>query len=90
MLLSIAFWLLVSLIGLWILLGPVTKVVRALWEIIVQTCNKKTVDLRTQFGEWAGKYDKLFFTYILGKNFIFLKFEERFLYINHKSQYIFV
>lgn len=55
MLLSIALWFLISLIGLWILLGPAAKVLCALWEIIVQTCDKKAVDLQTKFGEWAGK-----------------------------------
>lgn len=63
MLLSIAFWLLVSLIGFWILLGPATKVLHTLWEIIIQIYDKKSVDLRTKFGEWAGKYDNLFLRY---------------------------
>lgn len=53
MFLSIAFWLLVSLIAFWILFGPVMKVLRVLWEIIVQIYDKKPVDLRTKFGEWA-------------------------------------
>ncbi|CAL1676267.1 unnamed protein product [Lasius platythorax] len=53
MLLFIAFWLLVSLIAFWILLEPVTKVLHTLWEIIIQIYDKKPVDLRTKFGEWA-------------------------------------
>jgi len=69
MLLSIAFWLLVSLIGFWILLGPTTKVLRALWEIIIQIYDRKTVDLRTKFGEWAGKYDTLFLRYLAKNKF---------------------
>ncbi|XP_070161182.1 inactive hydroxysteroid dehydrogenase-like protein 1 [Polyergus mexicanus] len=53
MLMLIAFWLLLSLIAFWILLGPATKVLRTLWEIIIQIYDKKPVDLRTKFGEWA-------------------------------------
>ncbi|KAL6444120.1 hypothetical protein ACFW04_001809 [Cataglyphis niger] len=49
MLLLIAFWLLVSLI----LLGSITKFLHTLWEIIIQIYDKKTVDLRIKFGEWA-------------------------------------
>ncbi|XP_050445244.1 inactive hydroxysteroid dehydrogenase-like protein 1 isoform X3 [Cataglyphis hispanica] len=50
--LLITFWLLVSLIAFWIL-GLATKVLHILWELIIQMCDKKTVDLRTTFGEWA-------------------------------------
>ncbi|KAL6267569.1 hypothetical protein P5V15_000643 [Pogonomyrmex californicus] len=53
MLLTIAFWLLVCLIVFLILLGPVARFLRVTWEIIVQIYNKKTIDLRTKFGEWA-------------------------------------
>lgn len=67
MLLLIAFWLLVSLI----LLGPITKFLRTLWEIIIQIYDKKPVDLRTKFGEWAGKYDKLFLRYLVKQFYIF-------------------
>lgn len=55
MLLTMAFWTLVTLITSWILLGPVTRVLRFLWEIIMQIYDKTTIDLRTKFGEWAGK-----------------------------------
>lgn len=58
MLITIAFWLLVTLICFWILLGPVTRFLRVLWEIIMQIYNKKAIDLRTKFGEWAGKSKK--------------------------------
>lgn len=71
MLMSIAFWLLVSLIAFWILLGPATKVLRTLWEIIIQIYDKKSVDLRTKFGEWAGKYDQLFLRYLVKEFYIF-------------------
>lgn len=67
----IALWLLVSLIAFWILLGPATKVLRTLWEIIIQIYDKKSVDLRTKFGEWAGKYDQLFLRYLVKKLYIF-------------------
>ncbi|XP_012060813.1 PREDICTED: inactive hydroxysteroid dehydrogenase-like protein 1 [Atta cephalotes] len=53
MLITIAFWLLVILICFWILLGPVMRFLRVLWEIIMQIYNKKAIDLRTKFGEWA-------------------------------------
>ncbi|XP_011637796.1 inactive hydroxysteroid dehydrogenase-like protein 1 [Pogonomyrmex barbatus] len=53
MLLTIAFWLLVCLIVFLILFGPVARFLRVTWEIIVQIYNKKTIDLRTKFGEWA-------------------------------------
>ncbi|XP_012538656.1 inactive hydroxysteroid dehydrogenase-like protein 1 [Monomorium pharaonis] len=53
MLLTIGFWLLAILIIFWILLGPVMRFLRTLWEIIMQIYNKKTIDLRTKFGEWA-------------------------------------
>ncbi|XP_071578779.1 inactive hydroxysteroid dehydrogenase-like protein 1 [Temnothorax nylanderi] len=57
MLLTIAFWMLVILITFWILLGPVTRFLRVLWEImqmgVMQIYNKKAIDLRTKFGEWA-------------------------------------
>ncbi|KAG5327874.1 HSDL1 protein, partial [Pseudoatta argentina] len=53
MLITIAFWLLVTLICFWILLGPVMRFLRVLWEIIMQIYNKKAIDLRTKFGEWA-------------------------------------
>lgn len=56
-----AFWLLVILIAFWILLGPVTRFLRVLWEIIMQIYNKETIDLRTKFGEWAGKRKKIMF-----------------------------
>lgn len=75
MLLSITFWLLVSLIAFWILLGPVTKVLRTLWEIIMQIYDKKPIDLKTKFGEWAGKYNKLFLRYLVKEYFISLKFK---------------
>lgn len=71
MLLFIAFWLLVSLIAFWILLEPVTKVLHTLWEIIIQIYDKKPVDLRTKFGEWAGKYDKIFLKYFVKEFYIF-------------------
>lgn len=51
-----AFWTSVILITSWILLGPVTRFLRFLWEIILwimQIYNKTTIDLRTKFGEWA-------------------------------------
>lgn len=31
-----------------------------LWEIFVSLINTKTVDLRTKFGEWAGKIHKIY------------------------------
>lgn len=71
MLLLIAFWLLVSLIAFWILLEPVMKVLHTLWEIIIQIYDKKPVDLRTKFGEWAGKYDKIFLRYLVKEFYIF-------------------
>ncbi|KAL6444123.1 hypothetical protein ACFW04_001810 [Cataglyphis niger] len=51
--LLIAFWLLVSLIAFWILLGLPLKILHILWELIIQIYDKKTVDLRTKFGEWT-------------------------------------
>ncbi|KAG5306972.1 HSDL1 protein, partial [Acromyrmex insinuator] len=51
--LTIAFWLLVTLICFWIVFGPVMKFLHILWEIIMQIYNQKTIDLRTKFGEWA-------------------------------------
>ncbi|XP_011862347.1 PREDICTED: inactive hydroxysteroid dehydrogenase-like protein 1 [Vollenhovia emeryi] len=53
MLSTIAFWVLVTFIAFWILLGPVTRLMRVLWEIIIQIYNKETINLRTKFGEWA-------------------------------------
>jgi len=59
MLITIAFWILVILTIFWILLGPVMRFLRILWEIIVQIYNNKTIDLRTKFGEWASKHEKI-------------------------------
>lgn len=61
MLSTIAFWMLVTLITFWILFGPVMRFLRVLWEIIVlcKIYNKETIDLRTKFGEWAGKREKI-------------------------------
>ncbi|KAG5323138.1 HSDL1 protein, partial [Acromyrmex heyeri] len=53
MLITIAFWLLITIICFWVLLGPVMKFLHVLWEIIMQIYDKKTIDLRTKFGEWA-------------------------------------
>jgi len=61
MLITIAFWILVTLTIFWILLGPVMRFLHILWEIIVQIYNKKTIDLRTKFGEWASKHEKIIF-----------------------------
>jgi len=61
MLITIAFWILVILTIFWILLGPVMRFLHILWEIIMQIYNKKTIDLRTKFGEWASKHEKIIF-----------------------------
>ncbi|KAK0163879.1 hypothetical protein PV328_002565 [Microctonus aethiopoides] len=53
MLLTISLWLLVSILILWALLDPVSRVSRALYEIIIPIIMVKTVDLKNQFGEWA-------------------------------------
>lgn len=63
MILLIAFWLLVSLIVFWVLFDSVVQILPILWEIIMQIYNKKLIDFRKQFGEWAGKHN-LFFNII--------------------------
>ncbi|KAL0132972.1 hypothetical protein PUN28_000594 [Cardiocondyla obscurior] len=53
MLPTIAFWVLVILITFWILLGPVLRFLRVIFEITMQIYDNKPIDLRTKFGDWA-------------------------------------
>lgn len=71
MLLTVTFWVLVLLIIFWILLGPVMRFLRVLWEIIMQIYNKQTIDLRTKFGEWASKCEKFISLVFLIYNLIY-------------------
>lgn len=90
MLLTISLWLLVSILILWALLDPVSRVSRALYEIIIPIIMVKSVDLKNQFGEWAGKHiikmllfffflsSINFFNYYLSKYNIYLQVDKKF------------
>ncbi|XP_076246625.1 inactive hydroxysteroid dehydrogenase-like protein 1 [Calliopsis andreniformis] len=53
MMLQIALWLLVGLILSWLLLNYVSRIAIAIWEILMPLLDRKPLDLRTKFGEWA-------------------------------------
>lgn len=53
--LQIAFWLLVGLLFVWLLFNYLSKIIDALWEIVAIFIDSRPVDLRSKFGEWAGK-----------------------------------
>lgn len=53
MMLEIAFWLLIGLILVWLLLSYVSKVAGVLWDVLMPIIDSKPVDLRAKFGEWA-------------------------------------
>lgn len=55
MLVSIALWLLGAVLILWILLDPVSRISRALYEIIIPLISSNPIELKSKFGEWAGK-----------------------------------
>lgn len=56
MLMLIVMWVLVALIMLSAILDPVSRVSRALWEILVPIIDRTPVDLKAKFGEWAGEF----------------------------------
>ncbi|XP_032681739.1 inactive hydroxysteroid dehydrogenase-like protein 1 [Odontomachus brunneus] len=51
--LLIVFWVLVSLIALWILSEPIGIILGILWEVFTPIFDRKQIDFRTTFGEWA-------------------------------------
>ncbi|KAH0551282.1 inactive hydroxysteroid dehydrogenase-like protein 1 [Cotesia glomerata] len=53
MILSISLWLLVAVLILWILLDPVSRISRAIFEVLIPLVNQKPIDLKNKFGEWA-------------------------------------
>ncbi|KAJ8669627.1 hypothetical protein QAD02_000886 [Eretmocerus hayati] len=53
MFLEIGLWLIAGLIGLWILLGPVSKILKTAWEILKPIVDTTPVDFKSKFGEWA-------------------------------------
>ena len=55
MLMFIVLWLLVALIIIWAVLDPVSRVSRALWEILIPIFDSAPVDLKKKFGDWAGE-----------------------------------
>lgn len=55
MLAEIALWLIAGLVVFWALLDPVSRVANAAWEILLPIFDSKPVDLRSEFGEWAGE-----------------------------------
>lgn len=58
MILEIVFWLFFTLLLISLFLTYIFNMGTTLWEIFVSLINTKTVDLRTKFGEWAGKIHK--------------------------------
>lgn len=55
MILSISLWLLAAVLILWILLDPVSRISRAIFEVLIPLVNQKPIDLKNKFGEWAGE-----------------------------------
>ncbi|KAF7991085.1 hypothetical protein HCN44_002647 [Aphidius gifuensis] len=53
MFLEIGIYLLVGVLFIWALIDPVSRVTRALWEILIPIINATPVDLKSKFGEWA-------------------------------------
>ncbi|XP_076640227.1 inactive hydroxysteroid dehydrogenase-like protein 1 isoform X2 [Colletes latitarsis] len=53
MMLQIAFWLLIGLLVLWLLINYLSKVIGALWEVFMPLIDTKPINLRSKFGEWA-------------------------------------
>jgi len=54
--LELIVWLLVCLIVLWILLWFIIPILYILWEIFIETCDRKYINFPNKFGEWASKY----------------------------------
>lgn len=54
MFLGVATWLIIVLIIVWALLDVLSRVGRALLEILLPIFNSKPIDLKSMFGEWAG------------------------------------
>ncbi|XP_051172871.1 inactive hydroxysteroid dehydrogenase-like protein 1 isoform X2 [Leptopilina boulardi] len=53
MFLGVATWLIIVLIIVWALLDVLSRVGRALLEILLPIFNSKPIDLKSMFGEWA-------------------------------------
>lgn len=70
MILEIVFWLFITLLLISLLLTYIFNMGTTLWEIFVSLINTKTVDLRTKFGEWAGKKK-------IHKNILYILFFEK-------------
>lgn len=55
MLLDFAFWAVICLISVWVLLVPISRLVAVVWQILIPIIDAKPVDLKKKFGEWAGE-----------------------------------
>jgi hypothetical protein len=54
--LELALWFICGLILAWALLDPIGRVLSAAWQILLPILDSRPVDLRSEFGDWAGKY----------------------------------
>ena len=51
---TIALWCVIILIVIWAVMDPISRVCKAVWELLLPIFKFKSVDFKKEFGDWAG------------------------------------